>query len=471
MARPVQSVDPTRMLTPSMRREVSDAWKYGKEVIGTLMRRTGESYATHGAEVALVLSELSQDPRMIRSAILHDIPMHPNGAELLAKAPLSEEERHLVEKMHTLRGLHIDENSKDLSYVIETIVQDVRLLPLRMAHRLNDVRNLYRFPKHAQRNIARETLHMYAAIAGRMGMHSWRREMEDVCFHVVEPKTAASIAQKFASVEAIDIACLTHAKRFISEKMKAAGIDCVVDHRIKGQYSTYRKMIAKNRKFEDMTDRLALRIVVKDVPACYRGLWVVHESMHPIPGKLKDYIGAPKQNGYRSIHTVVYPLPGITDQPIEIQIRTEDMQKECEYGFASHHSYKDLTYSLQSTSARVDLFRNLELFKVESPSPKKFESVLRNYYNGDHLVVFDHANNIFHVRKPATALDFACFAYGKRSSKLKSIRINGRVRPMNTDLSDGDTVEVSFSRSIRLTADWKHACRQQTTKKLLKQFI
>lgn len=470
MARAVRESDLTRMLPKSMRQSVLSAWKFSQTHLRQIKRRTGEDYAEHGLELAKALMELSPDATLVRVALLHDILIHPDGENLLASSPLTRDERELVHTMHTMRRLHIDASTEDLTHTVEAITSDVRLLPLRMAHRLNDVRHFYRFEKKIKLNMAKETLHMYSAIAGRMGLQSWRREMEDTCFAIVQPKVAEDLRRSFEAMYALDMACLHHTKVYLQKKLSDAGINAEIDFRLKGQYSSYCKMVAKNRTFEQLSDRLALRILVPKVTSCYEALGVVHQAMHPIPGKLKDYIGAPKQNGYRSIHTVVYPLPGITEQPMEIQIRTADMHQECEYGVASHHGYKDLHYSFSMPAARVDLLRNLEMLKVEAGTPEQFESALRSYFHGNHIVIFDAGNNLYHVKKPATALDFACFVHGKRSSKVKSIRINGREKPLHTELRDGDTVEVHFARTVTFQSHWMHACKQKTSKALLKSY-
>lgn len=421
--------------------------RYADDHLRSLTRRSGESYAVHGREVATVLRELTDDASLFCVAVLHDLLVHPDGDALLEASPLSQDERKLVQELHPLRRLHIDANTEDLDRVISAFTEDERLLPLRMAHRLNDLRHVKRFDQRLQRQIARESLHMYTAIAGRLGMHAWRHEMEDICFRLLRPHTVEQLERKFAACAKLDAACLKHAKRFLLKKLRDEGIAASIDGRIKQLYSTYRKMIIKKRRFEELTDRLALRIVVPTIRDCYHALGVVHAALHPIAGKLKDYIGAPKENGYRSIHTVVHPLPGVTELPIEIQIRTPAMDAECEFGVAKHGDYKNAVYALQSPLARVNLFRNLLSLREEARSPKQFEAALRTYFNDDHIALFDASNNLYHLKQPVTALEFISHVYGKRSGFLKSVRVNGRERSFTVLLRDGDTVDARFGRS------------------------
>lgn len=454
-------------LSKSDQDRLEQCLEYGRVHLSDLQRRSGQSYAEHGQEVTATLAEASDDVEMLCVAMLHDILLHPNGEQLLADAPLSADQRLLIEKMHALRRLHIDENTKELDVVIDAFLDDPELLPLRMAHRLTDMRHLDRFDRLLQKQIAHETLHMYSAIAGRLGMNAWREEMEDIAFPVVRPKMAKKLLQKFADCEELDRISLERTALFLEEKLGEIH-HLRIKRRRKGLYSSYRKMILKNRSFEELTDRLALRILVSDTMDCYRVLGIIHAHLHPIPGKLKDYIGAPKENGYRSIHTVVYPLPGVTEQPIEIQIRTEQMHAVCAYGAAAHGQYKTSMYALSSRPARVNLFRNLQTLRQQSRSPAQFEKALRNYFNEDHVAIFDTENNLYHMKKPATALDFVCHAFPKKCFRLKSVKINGRKKALQTVLHDGDTVEPFFGRTVTSQKDWIHACMHDASQKIIR---
>ena len=442
---------------------------FSKKHLRKLRRRSGESYLEHCSEVAATLREASDDVELLSVALLHDLPVHPDGKELLIAAPLREKEKELVRQMHTLRRLHIDENTKDLDTVIDAFLEQPELLPLRMAHRVNDMRNLKRFGERLRMEISRESLHMYSAIAGRLGMHRWRVEMEDGAFPVVQPKLAENLREHFLASSPVDTACLTQTRDYLNEEFHKHGIDAVIETRLKSLYSTYRKMVIKDRGFHELTDRLALRIVVKNVEHCYLALGVIHAVMRPMPGKLKDYIGAPKENGYRSIHTVVFPLPGVTEQPIEMQIRTQDMHEQCEFGSCSHGDYKHSMYALTRKPARVNLFRNLQSLRDEASSPKQFEEALRMYFREDHIAVFDAENNLYHLKEPASAMDFACLVYPKKCHRIKQIPINGRKQPVGVRLHDGDAVEVQFSRDKRSRKEWIDACFHKATKKKLRE--
>ena len=271
--------------------------------------------------------------------------------------------------------------------------------------------------------------------------------------------------------EKIDQASLKHTKSFLKKQLRKVTKDIQIESRIKSHYSTYRKMILKNRTFDELTDRLALRIIVPNREACYQALGIVHNVMHPIPGKLKDYIGAPKENGYRSIHTVVYPLPGVTEQPIEIQIRTMEMHRECEFGLASHMSYKIWKYILKRPVSRVNIFRNLEQLRQEVRSPHQFEKVLRTYFREDHLILFDHLNNLYYLKKPASVLDFALMAYGKKCKRLKTIKVNGKKEGLDAVLGNGDVIEIQFGRTTTIKKSWMKTCFHKAHQQLIKEML
>lgn len=452
-------------------RAIREAGIFCIEHLSAIKRRSGESYAHHCIEVATVLREASNDVSMLKVALLHDVCVHPDAKELLSLAPLTENEKRLVEQMHSLRRLHINENTQDLDTVIDAFMEQPELLPLRMAHRLNDVRHIHRFKKSLRKQIASETLHMYSAIAGRLGMQRWRVELEDHSFPIVQKNIAARLRQRFAEYAKIDNACLAHTRKFLEEQLQEHKVNARVTTRLKSLYSTYRKMVIRERQFEDLTDRLAVRVIVKSKADCYKALGIVHAVMHPMPGKLKDYIGAPKENGYCSIHTVVYPLPGVTEQPIEVQIRTEEMHRLCEYGPASHGEYKHSMYALKTKMARVNLFRNLQSIREEVRSPKQFEEALRKYFRDDHIAVFDSENNLYHIKQPASALDLACHVYPKRVGKLRQVKVNGRKRAIETLLNDGDTIEYTFGRMHSARNAWIEACKHKASQKLMRSHV
>jgi len=449
---------------------ISQLYDFLTEHLSSITRRSGESYFVHGCEVALTLQETEVDHELVGAAMAHDLLVHPDGKTLLKLAPLSSSQKELVRGMYALRRLHIDERTTDLDLALKTFMRDDRLVLMRMAHRLNDVRHLSRFSGKLSREVARESLHMYTAIAGRLGLHKWRREMEDRCFQLLHPKHFKHLAELSEEHRELDELCIEHTREYLEEKCQQAQLPIRIASRRKSLYSSYRKMVLKNRRYEELHDRIAMRMIVPEREQCYLALALVHQWMHPVPGKLKDYIGAPKENGYRSIHTVVYPLPGVSEMPIEIQIRTEGMDKECEWGIAAHSQYKVSNYVFQKPQARVNIFQNLEHLRSQVRSPKQFEQALRTYFREDHLVIFDSADNLFHLKKPANAIDAVIQLHQNKCRRLKKIFINGKESDLDTPLENGDVLEVQLGKEICFQKEWKKSCLHSASKDLINEW-
>lgn len=446
---------------------MQEAARFAVDHLQTLKRRSGDDYAQHGLEVAATLQEATDDVSLLRVAILHDVLVDKNGPALLRSSPLTPDEQRLVRRMHRMRRLHIDEKTRDLDTVIGEFVADPRVTLLRMAHRCTDVEHIDRFSPSLQKSIARETLHMYTSIAGRLSMHAWRHRMEERCFRTLHGAAAERLEEQMRSLSKNDTACLRHATRYLQRALRAAKIPADISTRRKGLYSCYRKMILKERALTELNDRLALRIVVRGNDDCYRALGTVHATLRPMPGKLKDYIGAPKENGYRSIHTVVFPLPGVTEFPLEVQIRTAEMDRECEYGIAAHGGYKSQQYTLDSATTRANLFRNLAALRMENETPAEFSDALRHYFDDKQLLLFDDRGTAWYLHKPATVADFACHAAGPRAARLRQSMINGRPKSPDTPLQDGDTVMLRFGRTAQNIRMLIRCCKHPHAREML----
>lgn len=445
--------------------------QFAREHLSGIWRGSGESYYQHGCEIAEVLSEINPDKSLTKVAMLHDLFHHPKGGDLISKSPLNEKEKALARGMHDLRRLRISGEMKDLDRVIDSFTRDGRLLILRLAHRLNDIRHLERFSHSRQKEIAQEAFLFYSSFAARFGFNAWRHEIEDRCFWTLHPEDAAQVSRKMMEYEQIDENCLNLAREYLAKFIAASGIQAHIVGRRKSLYSCYRKMIFKNRKFEDLTDRLAIRIIVDRLDDCYRVLGIVHGYMHPIPGKLKDYIGAPKENGYKSIHTVVYPLPGVNEEPLEIQIRTAEINRHCEYGAAAHYRYKYLNYSAKTGQVRIDLFRSLDILRQEVRSADQFQKLLKTYFRDDRLIIFDQNNNLYHLKRPASVLDFAGQIHKPKFSKIKDALVNGKICPLGQVLKNGDVVQLNFKRDRSISLDWLSGALQNQTKQIIRKLL
>ena len=244
---------------------IQAALSFAKKYLSTITRQNGENCFEHGLHIASIIWEISTEETLIIVAILHDIFLHPNAEAILKESLLSKEQQKLAQQMHSLRGLDINSHAKDLDQFIQAFTQDNRLVLLRMAHRLNDIRNIETFDPLIQKKLCRETLHMYASIAGRLGLHAWRYEMEDACFKVLHPEKASLLEKRFNDLHSLDLACLKPTKKFIATALTKNNIPATIEYRIKNLYSAYRKMLFKHYTFEELTDRLAIRVIVNNL--------------------------------------------------------------------------------------------------------------------------------------------------------------------------------------------------------------
>lgn len=401
--------------------KVLSVYEFSKAYLREVSKVTGETAFRHCCEITKIVKEATQDASLLSVSLLHDILLSPKGMELLQKSPLTQKEQQLIVKINVLRKLKISKNYKDLDFLLKSFDKDPSLLIIRMAHYLSYIRNIRQLDRNSRKQFTYEMLHIYAPIAGKLGFNVWRIEMEDVSFSVLHPRIFKKLQTEFAKIEKIDQNCLNQTRKFLSKKLKQVGIKAKISTRLKSIYSTYRKMVLKERALTLLTDRLALRVIVDQIEDCYRVLGLVHQHMHLTPGKIKDFIGFPKENGYRSIHTVVYPLPGITELPIEIQIRTHEMHNECEYGISAHCDYKQVKYPQIYSSVKLNLIKNFKLLKSDLKAPRQFQFSLKNHFNKHNLVLFDEKNNIYHFKKPFSVMDFAFNVYKKRACQLKLI--------------------------------------------------
>ncbi len=437
---------------------------FAKKHLGALRRPNGGDYAMHGREIAKVMQVVTDDPVFLCVAMLHDLPLHPNGEKLLREAPITREERDLVRKMHALRHLQLDNDMEALNSALHAFIDEPRLLPLRIVHRLVDIRMLHEIPGKLRTNLARETLSMYCAFAERLGMNSWRREMEDRCFAYLYPKETARVLKELKRSETQDKRDLAKAKAILARELKKAGIQAEIIASRKCVYSTFNSMQHERKAFGELHDRLKLLVLTKEMQDCYGALGVVHRMFHPMPGALKDHVAVPKDNGYQSINTGVYPLPGVCRQPLRICIRTRAMHEACEFGIERGGRM------LHTCNSWLDMLRYLHQRKGDIRTPKQFAAVLRSYF-GDGITIYDGNANMYRMQPPVSALDFVCHVYGSSAARLKKIYRNCMPCPPETLLNDGDIVDVAFGQTSTLKPEWLKACRHRSSVALLGKLL
>lgn len=446
------------------------AYNFAEKILGNKIHRSGIEYFEHSLELAQTITEMKIDCDTVCAAILHDTLIFVKPSDL-KKAGFSTRIIKIVQTAYYLRRISPHNHQHDLEKILTVISDNIRSWFIRIAHQLIDIRHLDRFDPPTAHRIAQESLLLYSAIAGRLSMNRIRREIEDTCFQYIYPQPYQKIKNLYQKTNESDQTCLQQIQHLINNFLKKEKITFQLQSRLKGIYSTYRKIVLKKKKYDELYDRLAIRILVPKISHCYQVLGILHQHFTPIPGRLKDYIGIPKPNGYQAIHTVIYPRNGMSIYPIEIQIRTEAMHQQAEYGIAAHWNYKTRQKIADSVYHQVNTLKNLLVLKSEYNNPQEFVKSLNNYFSGKYIVIFNNESKILHLPRQATALDAAFIIYGDKAFRTQKIKINGRFQPLNTPLFDGDTIEITSANKITFQKNWLNKIHTKFVKKLFHDYI
>lgn len=436
-------------------REVYRAYLFGAEAHDGQERLSGEPYITHPLAVAKIMAGMRMDYQSIMAAILHDvIEDTPTAKEQLA-GEFGEEVAELVDGVSKITHLKFhskaEAQAENFRKMLLAIVRDIRVVLIKLADRLHNMRTLGSMPWDKRRRIARETLEIYAPIANRLGMNSMRVELEDLGFAALYPMRYRVLREAVLRARANRKEILNKIETSIKRRLRQEQLNGEVLGREKHLWSIYKKMRHKQLSLHEVFDIYAFRIVVDKVDTCYRVLGAMHNLYKPVPGKFKDYIAIPKANGYQSLHTVLFGPYGV---PIEIQVRTEDMHKMAESGIAAHWMYKtgDSGKSTESR-AREWLSGLLELQKDAGNSLEFLENVKIDLFP-DEVYVFTPQGDILDLARGATAVDFAYAVHSDVGNTCVAVRIDRRLAPLRTVLHNGQTIEIITAPGANPNPAW-----------------
>jgi len=427
-------------LEPDQVKEVYRAYLFGAEAHDGQLRLTGEPYIYHPLAVARILAEMRMDYNTIIAAILHDVIEDTATVREQLESEFSEEVATLVDGVTKLTqvkfGSKAEAQAENFRKMILAMVKDIRIILIKLADRLHNMRTLGVMRPDKKRRIARETLEIFAPIANRLGMKDVCLELEDLCFQAIHPLRYQVLEQAVKQSRGNRKALIDKIRLSIEERLHSEGLDFSVRGREKHLFSIYQKMRSKALSFSEVSDVFAFRLVVDKVDTCYRVLGVVHNLYKPVPGKFKDYIAIPKANGYQSLHTILFSPYGV---PIEVQIRTEDMQRVADAGIAAHWMYK--TGDATPSHATEWLKGLLEMQQQAGNSEEFLENVKIDLFP-DEVYVFTPDGDIMTLPRGATALDFAYAVHTDIGSSCVSVTINRHLAPLRSVLHNGETVEV-----------------------------
>jgi RelA/SpoT family (p)ppGpp synthetase len=428
------------------------AYVYAMRAHGEQKRASGDPYFSHPLEVAAILTDLKLDDATIAAALLHDTIEDTAATRIEIDQMFGKDIGALVEGLTKLKKLDLvtkeAKQAENLRKLLLAIADDVRVLLIKLADRLHNMRTLSHMPSEARRRVAEETLDIYAPLAGRMGMHEMREELEDLAFRELNPEAYTVVSGRLDELESKSTDLVAEIAQQLGKKLSDRGIKAEVSGRRKRAYSIWRKMERKSIGFEQLSDVFGFRVIVDFVSQCYEALGTVHTSWPVVPGRFKDYISTPKQNDYHSIHTTVI---GPSRQRVELQIRTREMHEIAEYGIAAHALYKDGLGSptellSRESSAYAWLRRTIELL-AEGSNPEEFLEHTKLELFHDQVFCFTPKGKLIALPRRANAIDFAYAVHTGVGNMAVGCKINGKIAPLVSELVSGDEVEIITSKA------------------------
>src|SRR5215471_9291 len=462
MMRQYDLVERVRRYNPNSNEALLDrAYVYAMKAHGSQVRASGDPYFSHPLEVAAILTDLKLDDATIAAALLHDTIEDTTATRAEIDQMFGRDIGALVEGLTKLKKLDLvtkeAKQAENLRKLLLAIADDVRVLLVKLADRLHNMRTLAHMPPETRRRIAEETLDIYAPLAGRMGMHEMREELEDLSFRELDPEAYRVVSQRLVQLADRNRDLVSEIEQQLARKLADRGVAAIVSGREKRLYSIWRKMERKSVGFEQLSDIFGFRIVVERIEDCYQALGAVHTTWPVVPGRFKDYVSTPKQNDYRSIHTTVI---GPGNQRVELQIRTREMHEIAEYGIAAHALYKDGTGSptemlSRESSAYAWLRRTVELL-AEGSNPEEFLEHTKLELFHDQVFCFTPKGKLIALPRHANVIDFAYAVHTDIGNMAVGCKINGKIAPLVSELTNGDEVEIITSRAqITPPAAWE----------------
>jgi guanosine-3',5'-bis(diphosphate) 3'-pyrophosphohydrolase len=443
-------------LEPEQVAEVYRAYLFGAQAHEGQHRLSGEPYIYHPLAVARILGQMRMDHKSIVAAILHDvIEDTPTLKEHLDEA-FGTEVAELVDGVSKLTQIDFksraEAQAENFRKMLLAMVRDIRVIMIKLADRLHNMRTLGVMPANKRRRIARETLDIYAPIAKRLGIHSLANELEDLGFRALYPGRYKALDNACRRIIGHRREATGHYEEAIRARLDEVGIKARILGRQKHLFSVYRKMRDKRQTFQEITDVLAFRIVVDSLDTCYRVLGAIHNLYKPVPGKFKDYIAIPKANGYQSLHTTVIAQRGV---PLEIQIRTEEMDRFAESGIAAHWLYKDKEDKDSSAQTRaLEWLKGLLEMQQNSGSSLEFLESVKVDLFPDEVYVFTPSGDIMKLPRGSTVVDFAYAVHTDVGNHCVAAKIDHRLAPLSTPIGSGQTVEVITAPGARPHPSW-----------------
>ena len=450
------------------------AYRFSEEAHRGQTRNSGEPYVIHCIEVAKILADLQLDSTTVASGLIHDV-VEDTAIELAdVEREFGKEIAAIVDGLTKIAklpnsGSNQDRQVESYRKLLLSIAKDARVIIVKLADRLHNMRTLEYLPEEKRRRIAQETRDLYAPLAHRFGMAKMRWELEDLAFKHLETEEYKALAKQVAQKRGEREELIAALKEPLIRELTKAGIKNVeVTGRPKHLWSIFKKMKQRDKPYEEIYDLLAIRVLVNSVPDCYHALGVIHDGWTPVQERIKDYIAQPKSNGYQSLHTTVF---GPGRQLYEVQIRTREMHRTADFGIAAHWLYKEDAKSADELDKHLTWFRQILELQLDAKTPDEFLEFLKLDLYQDEIFVFSPKGDVIQLPKGATPIDFAFAVHSEVGFRCAGARINGRIAPLSRPLRNSEQVEIITAAVARPSRDWLAHVRTGRARHKIRQWL
>jgi GTP diphosphokinase / guanosine-3',5'-bis(diphosphate) 3'-diphosphatase len=460
------------------RGRVEDAFVFACEHHADQRRKSGEDFIVHPVGVARICAGMRLDTETLCAALLHDTVEDTSASIEEVRERFGEEIAQIVDGVTKLTGITFqsrdEAQAENYRKMMVAMASDARVILIKLADRLHNMRTIEAMPKQKQLEKARETLEIYAPIAHRLGIHAIKWELEDLAFATLHPRKYREIKELVAQQREDRERYVAEAGDYLASELQALGISAQIAGRAKHFYSIYSKMTKKGREFNEIYDLTAMRVIVESVKDCYGAVGVIHSLWKPLPGRFKDFIAMPKFNMYQSLHTTIIGAEG---RPLEIQIRTQEMHEMAEYGVAAHWMYKQQPPGKEGAGApnddaKLKWLRSMLDWQKEMSDPHEFMESLRIDLFEDEVYVFTPKGEVKSLAAGATPLDFAYEVHTEIGHRCVGARVNGKIVPLHYELRSGDIVEILTAKRERgPSRDWLAMVKTTRARNKIKQWF